>query len=473
MKSLLKFLTALVGIGLAVAADKPNVLFIAVDDMNNDLGCYGHPTVKSPHIDRLAAAGVRFDKAYCQFPLCSPSRTSIMTGLRPDETRAFDLKYHFRTHLPDIVTLSQLFKNHGWFTARVGKIYHYGVPGEIGTNGLDDAPSWNERINPKGRDKDEEHLIINHTPRRGLGSSLSLLRAGGGDEEQTDGMVATETIRLMEKHKDAPFFLAAGFYRPHCPYVAPEKYFDLYPLDRVPAPQGPFEHMKRVPGPALSFCQPWPWFGVTAEQSRESLQAYHATISFVDAQVGRLLDALERLGLTERTIVVFWSDHGYHVGEHGLWKKQSLFEGSARVPLIIAAPGRAGNGKASPRTVELLDLYPTLADLAGLDPPGHLAGASLKPLLDRPEAAWDRPAFTQVWRGRFAGHSVRTERFRYTEWDGGKLGAELYDYQNDPGELNNLAEDPQHSATLKTLKAMVRKNWENEYKPIPANRRNR
>lgn len=463
--SLLQVLAMLCLGPLVHAAEKRNVLFIAVDDMNNDLACYGHPAVKSPNIDRLAKSGVRFDKAYCQFPLCSPSRTSIMTGLRPDATRTYDLQYHFRKHLPDTVTLSQLFKNNGYFAARVGKIYHYGNPGEIGTNGLDDKVSWTERINPKGRDKAEESLLTNYTPNRGLGSSLSFLAAEGADEEQTDGIVATETIKLLEKHKEGPFFIAAGFYRPHCPYIAPKKYFDLYPLDQVSAPQGPFDEVKNIPKAALMSTTPWPWFGVTAQQSRESLRAYHATISFVDAQVGRLLDALDRLGLTENTIIVFWSDHGYHVGEHGLWKKQSLFEGSARVPLIISAPGPIAKGKTSPRTVELLDMYPTIADLAGIEAPAYLAGASLKPLLEKPDAEWNRSAYTQVWRGNFSGHSVRTERFRYTEWDHGKQGAELYDYQTDPGELNNLAKSAEHSKTVAELKALVEKNWVEEYSP--------
>jgi uncharacterized sulfatase len=459
-------LIALICLAPQVRAEaKPNVLFIAVDDMNNDLGCYGHPTVRSPNIDRLAKQGVRFDKAYCQYPICGASRTSVMTGLRPDKTRAFGNDYHFRKHLPDTVTLSQLFKNNGYHAARVGKIYHYGNPGEIGTDGLDDPASWNERFNPKGRDKADERLVINHTPKRGLGSSLSLLKAEGADEEQTDGIVATEAIRLMRENRDKPFFIAAGFYRPHCPYIAPKKYFDLYPLDQVPAPQGPFDEMKNVPAAARSFCKPWPWFGVTAQQSRESLQAYHAAISFVDAQVGRLLDAVERLGLADRTIIVFWSDHGYHVGEHGLWKKQSLFEGSARVPLIISAPGRRSQGAVSPRTVELLDLYPTLADLAGLQAPDYIEGTSLKPLLDAPEGSWERPAFTQVWRAGFPGHSVRTGRYRYTEWDGGKQGVELYDYESDPKELSNLARDPRHAATIGELKALVRDNWATQYRP--------
>jgi iduronate 2-sulfatase len=262
------------------AADAParklNVLFIAADDMNNDLGCYGHSLVKSPHIDRLAERGVRFDRAYCQFPLCSPSRTSIMTGRRPDVTQVYDLQKHFRTVLPEVVTLSQLYRNHDYYAARVGKIYHYGNPGQIGTDGLDDAASWNERINPSGRDKAEEHLIINHTPNRGLGSSLSLLKAEGHDEEQTDGIVATEVIQLMETHRHRPFFIAAGFYRPHCPYVAPKKYFDLYPIEKVTVPTGPWDYLANVPPPALSSTQPRPWFGVTEVQARESLQAYWA-----------------------------------------------------------------------------------------------------------------------------------------------------------------------------------------------------
>jgi uncharacterized sulfatase len=449
----------------AHAATQLNVLFIAVDDMNNDLGCYGNPLVKSPNIDRLAGRGVRFDRAYCQFPLCSPSRTSLMTGLRPDTTQVYDLRKHFREVLPDVVTLPQLFMRNGWFAARVGKIYHYGNPGDIGTPGLDDPASWNVAINPRGRDKDEEDQIINHTPNRGLGSSLSFLRAEGADEEQTDGKVATEVIKLMEANKDKPFFIAAGFYRPHCPYIAPKKYFDLYPIEHIHMPPGPFPEAKAAPPASLSSTTPWPWLGVNEQQAREAKQAYYATISFVDAQVGRLLDALDRLKLSDRTAIVFWSDHGYHKGEHGLWKKQSLWEGSARAPLIVAAPGLKGNGRASPRTVEFVDIYPTLADLAGLKPPANLAGKSLVPLLNDPQAAWDKPAFTQVWRGRFAGHSVRTERWRYTEWDDGKEGVQLYDMQNDPGELNNLANDPQHAEVLAGLKAMIKANWASEYKP--------
>ena len=437
-ETLCLFFAALLSAFSATAAPRPNVLFIAVDDMSNSLGCYGHPLVKSPNIDRLARSGVRFDRAYCQFPLCSPSRTSLMTGLRPDTTQVYDLQKHFRSVIPDVVTIPQMFMKNGYFAARVGKIYHYGNPGQIGTPGLDDAPSWNVALNPRGRDKDEEDKLTNHTPKRGLGSSLSFMKAEGTDEEQTDGKVATEVIKLLEANKEKPFFIAAGFYRPHCPYIAPKKYFDLYPMEKITMAQGAFPEAISAPKPSLASVTPWPWFGTTETQSREAKQAYYATISFVDAQVGRLLDALDRLKLAQNTIVVFWSDHGYHEGEHGLWMKQSLWEGSARVPLLIRAPGAKGNGGVSGRTVEFVDLYPTLADLAGLTPPKNLAGASLRPLLENPSAAWTKPAFTQVWRGGYPGHSVRTERFRYTEWDGGKQGAQLFDMTSDPQELHFL-----------------------------------
>jgi uncharacterized sulfatase len=457
----------------AADAKKLNVLFIAVDDMNNDLRTYGHPFVSSPHIDRLARLGVRFDRAYCQFPLCSPSRTSLMTGQRPDSTQVYDLQKHFRTVQPDVVTLPQMFMRAGYYAARVGKIYHYGNPGDIGTPGLDDAPSWHHTINPAGTDKTTlEPEIINYTPTRGLGSAMSFLAdKKGPDTDHTDGKVATEIIKLLEEKKDQPFFIAGGFYKPHTPYVAPAKYFDLYPLERIKVAVGPEAHISDVPKAALSSTAVWPWFGCTEQQARESKQGYYAAISFVDAQIGRVLAAVDRLKLWDNTVVVFWSDHGYHLGEHGLWMKQSLFENSARVPMIIVAPGAKGNGRPSARTVEFVDLYPTLADLCGLTPPAKLAGRSLKPLLENPAAAWDKPAFTQVWRGTFAGHSVRTERYRYTEWDDGKQGVQLYDYETDPNEYRNLASDPAHAKTVAELKALIAKNWADEYKPAAGDRK--
>ena len=425
------------------SAGPPNVLLIMADDLNNDMGAFGHLMVKTPNLDRLAARGVRFDRAYTQFPLCSPSRVSMLTGLRPDTTRIHDLATDFRTILPDAVTLPQLFKRSGYVSARVGKIYHYGNPGQIGTPGLDDAASWDVTVNPRGVDKDEETVLTNLTPARGLGSSLSFYASPAADEQHTDGKVAAETIALLEKYKDRPFFIGAGFYRPHCPFIAPKKYFDMYPLDRI----------------AAALWTTPPNWDVPEEDQRQAIRAYYASISFLDANVGRVLDALTRLGLAERTVVVFVSDHGYHLGELGQWMKQSLFERSARNPLIVAGPGVSRG--ASPRIVELLDVYPSLADLAGLSAPSGLHGRSLKPLLKDPKARWDHPAFTQVRRGSaatgfFMGYSVRTEKWRYTEWDEGRQGTQLYDEQKDPGELRNLAADRAHANVVADMQRLLR-----------------
>jgi len=438
-----------------------NVLFIAVDDMNNDLACYGVPIVKSPNIDRLAARGVKFDRAYCQYPLCSPSRTSLMTGLRPDTTRVYDLKTHFRKNIPDVVTIGQMFKAAGYFSGRVGKIYHYGNPGDIGTSGLDDPATWDQFVNPAGRDKTAlEKDVINYTPKRGLGSSVSFLSdKAGKDEEHTDGKVATEAIKMLRAHKDKPFFIAAGFYKPHCPYISPSKYFEKYSINDVLLPRVADDFRASVPPLALASTKPWPLVGVSPEHAREAKLAYYAAISFVDAQIGRILDEVDRLGLWDNTVVVFWSDHGYQLGEHGLWFKQSLFEEAARVPMIIVTPNNgAVAGKVSRRTVELVDLYPTLADLTGVTPPRGLEGFSLKPLLTDPDASWDHPAYTQVQRaGGKMGRSVRTERWRYTEWGPeGRAGAQLYDHDTDPHELTNLAADPAHAPNVAEMKKLLR-----------------
>jgi uncharacterized sulfatase len=376
--------------------------------------------------------------------------------LRPDTTRIYENVTPVRKVFPDIVTLPQLFKNNGWFSARVGKLYHYGVPGEIGTSGLDDAPSWNQVVNPRGRDKDDEADVINFTPQKGLGAALSWMEAKGTDEEQTDGKVAAETIRLLEEHKGKPFFIAAGFYRPHVPEIATRKYFDLYPLEKVMLPKEPADHLAKVPPIALT-CK-LANYGLEEEKLCTFKRAYFASVSFMDAQVGKVLDALDRLGLADNTIVVFWGDHGWSLGEHGQWQKRLLFEESARVPLIIALPKAKAKG-VCPRTVEFVDVYPTLADLCGLTPPATLEGKSLRPLLENPKARWTKPAITQVDRGRgsqgIMGYSVRTERWRYTEWDGGKAGVELYDHDNDPHEWQNLANEKKFTTTLAKLKKLL------------------
>lgn len=461
------------------AESKPNILFIAIDDLGAALGCYGDATASTPHLDKLAAGGVLFDRAYCQIPLCNPSRASLMTGLRPDTTTVYDLTRHFRETLPAVVTLPQLFLNNGWFTARVGKLYHYDVPKGIGTAGLDDPPSWQTTINPRGRDVEEEALITNPLPDRPVCAALSWLAAGGSDEEQTDGMVASEAIRLMEDHQDEPFFLGVGFYRPHTPFVAPERYFLLHPLQDIKLLTAPADDRNDIPLAAFAHNNPLPNYGLDEETLRLSLQAYRASVSFVDAQVGRVLEALDRLGLAEKTIVVLWSDHGYHLGEHlGVWQKRTLFEESTRTPLIVRVPGAAGNGQSCSRIVELVDLYPTLADYAGLTYPENLAGVSLRPLLSDPRCTWDRPAFSQILRpadSRFPapvmGRTLRTERWRYTEWDEGRNGVELYDHAADPNEFHNLAHEPDLPAqtTISELKPLFEKSARGRAPDTPVN----
>jgi uncharacterized sulfatase len=436
---------------------RPNVLLIMADDLNNDLGTYGHPLVKSPNIDRLAARGVRFDRAYTQFPLCSPSRVSLLTGLRPDTTRIFDLQTDFRNIIPDVVTLPQMFRRNGYFVARVGKIYHYGNPGQIGTSGLDDPASWETFVNPRGIDKDEEPQVVNLTPGRQLGSALAYYASPASDEQHTDGKVVAETIALIEKHKDRPFFIGAGFYRPHCPYIAPQKYFDLYPLDRIPAPHA----ARETTAPSAAWFTSPPNWGISEQAQRESIRAYYASISFLDANVGKLVDALTRLRLDDNTIVVFISDHGYHLGEQGQWMKQTLFERSARAPLIVAAPGIPSAGKAVSHIVEFLDLYPTLAELAKVRPPDGLHGRSLVPLLANPNASWEDRAITQVQRGpaasAYMGYTIRTDKWRYTEWAGGTRGVELYDESADPGELKNLAGDAKQASVVTDMRARLQR----------------
>ena len=457
----------------AAMVRKPNVLFVAVDDLNNHLGCYSNSIVQSPNIDRFAASGVRFDRAYCQFPLCSPSRVSLLTGMRPKTTRIFDLQKDFRkgTNIPNVVTMPQLLRSNGYFVARVGKMFHYGVPGQIGTPGLDDPLSWEVAIYPRGRDRDEENKVTNlnrgqENPERNpnrprptnqLGAALAWHESDGTDDEFTDSLVADNAIRLLEEHKDKPFFLGVGFYRPHVPWIVPKKYFDLYPTEKISLPYNPPDDRDDIPPAAL-------WvkkanYGRSDEELRRAIRAYYASITYMDKQVGRVLDALDRLRLTESTIVILWGDHGWHLGEHGCWQKMSLFEESARVPLIIRAPGMKGNGNSSPRIVESIDIYPTVAEFCGVSAPKNLAGKSLIPLLKNPQKSWNRPAYTQVTRGPtnnvFMGYSVRTDRWRYTEWDNGVRGAELYDHQNDPREFTNLAQDEKYAATLKKMRKLL------------------
>ena len=448
------------------ASDPLNVLFISVDDMNCDLGAYGDPLVKTPNLDRLCKMGVRFDAAYCQQPLCGPSRASLMTGLRPDTLDMHTLKHELREKNPDVITLGQLFRKHGYFSARSGKIYHYGNPSMIGTDGNDDPQTWDMRDNPIGIDRSQQERIIRYgagqEKNKNLGISMAWWDPESEDVEHTDGMVASRVIEWIQEKKDQPFFLAAGFFNPHCPYVAPKRYFDLYPMDQIQIQdlESAKQDLLDVPEMAIQRdTRNWPYYfkDISIDEARKCKQAYYATISFVDAQVGRLLDTLKNNDLIEKTIIVFWSDHGYFLGEKGLWYKRKAFERSAKMPLIIAAPGLTRGG-VSKKPVELLDLYPTLADLCGLDAPKSLEGDSLRPLLKNPDTpSWNKPAVTQIWHSKKAwGYSIRTERYRYTEWLEGRAGRELYDHQNDPSEVHNLAMTDEYREQVKNLSSMLK-----------------
>lgn len=434
----------------AHGAAKPNVLFVMADDLNCDLGCYGHGIVQSPNIDRLAARGLRFERAYCQFPLCGPSRASLMCGLYPDQTLVTDNAIRVRERVPNVVTMPQMFRSHDYTAVRVGKIYHYGVPTAIGTDGHDDPESWQRVVNPRGRDKDEEQQIFSLRPGQ-FGGTLSWLAADGEDREQTDGVGAAAAVTLLDEFaaSNTPFFLAVGFYRPHTPYVAPRKYFDLYPTDSLVVPSVPAGYLETLPaGCRTALARNKLHVDLPDETARRAIQAYYASITFMDAQLGVLLDALDRLGLAENTIVVFVSDHGYHMGEHGYYMKRTLFENAARVPLIVAVPGMKTAGQSTASLVEMVDLYPTLADACGLALSEGLPGTSLSALLSDAAAQPRDSALTQM----AGGYALRTPRYRYVEWGNGGAGQrELYDHQTDAAEMVNLAERPERAAVVAEL----------------------
>ena len=467
------------------AEPRRNVLFIISDDLNNFLGCYGDPRAKTPNIDKLAARGVRFDRAYCAFPLCGPSRNSMLTGLYPNSTGILANAQIFRQTIPSQVSMPQAFRNDGYFAARIGKLYHYNVPASIGTNGHDDPGSWEMELNPAGVDRLEEQPKIFSLLPGQFGGTLSWYASPKSDEHHTDGMNAENAEWVLErcaKKKDRPFFLAVGFFRPHTPYVSPAKpYFEMYPEKEMPVVQGVKEDQADLPPAALGSHKK-EQEKLTDDLRRQTVQAYLASISFMDAQVGRVVNALDRLGLAENTVIVFTSDHGYHMGEHGLWQKMSLFEESARVPLLIVAPGVSAKGGVAKSPVGHIDLFPTLAELCGVKPPPNLQGQSLVPMLKDPTAVGRGWAITQVMRGggparasvttnvgsdgaRFFGYTLRTPRWRYTEWNEGKQGRELYDHDADPKELKNLAGDPAQAKTIEELSKQLRAAAKSTFPP--------
>jgi len=444
---------------------KYNVLFIGADDLRPELGAYGVTSIKTPNIDKIAARGTRFDQAYAQYPVCNPSRTSLLTGRYPTQTGVMNNNDYFRRIHPEYVTLPQHFKENGYITLRSGKIFH---------GGIDDAVSWTEGGEPTDpaiteRGKTPPTQLTNpnepadspaNQPSSKNAASDRIIVLEGDGESHGDYKTATRAINYLEKYKNQPFFLAVGFVKPHSPPTAPKKFFDLYdagkmqlPIDFGTTPKAPagFPEISISPRNSDLFIGR----ESSPEQSREMKRAYYASTSYMDAQVGRVLEALERNGLAENTIIVFWGDHGYHLGEKGKWSKAySLYEIGLRVPLIIAMP--KGKAQYSERTVQLLDMYPTLAELCGLPKPNGIEGHSLAPLLKKPEANWDFPAYSVTdYRGKL-GKSVRTKRWHYVEWEEGKSGAMLFEHPNDPYELKNLANDAKYAKTVDEMKKLLK-----------------
>ena len=450
------------------AKPKYNVLFIVSDDLRPELGAYGVKGIKTPNIDRLAARSMRFDRAYAQYPVCNPSRTSLLTGHYPTETKVLNNNDYFRRISPATVTLPQYFKQNGYVTLRSGKIFHGGIddPDSWDVGGEAPDPNITERGNPNFKptaaaaNEDDETAQARGSNIKESGSDRIIVLDGNG-EKHGDYKVATRAIELIEQYKDKPFFLGVGFVKPHSPPTAPKKFFDMYDVDRIPLPVDYGPTPKAPAGlPPISIAPRNSDLFIgresTPETAREMKRAYWASVSFMDEQVGRVLEALEKSGLKDKTIVVLWGDHGYHLGEKGKWSKgYSLYEVGLRVPLLIAVPN-ARPGSTS-RVVESLDLYPTLAELCGLPKPSGLSGVSLAPLLKDPNETFDRPAYSVVVYGKSFGRSVRTARWHYVEWDEGRSGSMLFETEKDLPELKNLADDPKYANVVAEMKKLLAK----------------
>jgi arylsulfatase A-like enzyme len=447
------------------AETKPlNVLFFAVDDLRPEINASGNNVIKTPNLDRISARGTTFDRAYCQQAVCSPSRSSLMTGRRPDSTRVWDLETHFRTALPDAVTVAQYFKNHGYHSQGMGKIFH---------GGYDDAPSWSVPWQtPKAPPYvTEAALKLQSDPanidNKGRARGPAVEEADVPDDTYTDGKTARLAAKTLGELKQAgkPFFLAVGMAKPHLPFVAPKKYWDLYDPAKiyVPAfqklPAGAPEFVGHTNGELKSYADIPNQGEISDALARRLRHGYYAAISYMDAQVGLVLDALEKEGLADNTVIVLWGDHGWQLGEHGLWHKHTNFELSARAPLIISAPGQKAAGRKSLSLAEFIDIYPTLADVCGLPKPKDVEGVSLKPVLDDAAASVRPVAISQYPRqdaGKsIMGYSIRDDRWRLTLWrdrkDNSIHATELYDEANDPHETVNVAAKAEHGEVIARL----------------------
>ena len=488
MNPLLRILFAVLALSSgAVAADKkPNVLFIAVDDLKPTIGCYGDAAAKTPNLDRLAARGTVFERAYCMQAVCSPSRNAVLTGLRPEVLRIYDLATNFRKSVPEVVTLPQWFKQHGYSSQGLGKIFH------VGHGNTEDEASWSvphfqaksigyALAENKVELSREEALFANKTKEPWkLPRGAAYESADVPDDTYGDGKIAAEAVTRLDVFKKSgePFFLAVGFLKPHLPFCAPKKYWDLYKPAKLPMPtratppEGAPDFAPSAWGELRQY-RDMPEKGpVSSEVTRTLIHGYYAAMSYMDAQLGRVLDALDRLELAHNTIVVLWGDHGWHLGDHGLWCKHSNYEQATRAPLIVAAPGKKG-GQKTRALAEFVDIYPTICELAGLVKPTHLQGDSLVPWLVAPDRA-TKPAAHQVYprgskeTGPLLGHAVRTDRWRYVEWrkkDSSVAARELYDLRDDPGETVNVADKPEHEKTVREHGALVQQRLDT---PAPA-----
>jgi iduronate 2-sulfatase len=449
------------------ASPGPNVLLIMADDLRPELASYGSPAL-TPNFDRLARRSVQFDRAYCQQAVCNPSRSSMLTGRRPDTLRLWSNGTHFREANPDVTTLPLWFKEHGYVTRCVGKIFHNWHTAVKG-----DARSWSapEYLHYANHNDDKPQVAGALPPDCATAPRCECRDVP--DEAYFDGRVAAEAVRILDELKDRPFFLAVGFWKPHSPFNAPKRYWDLY--DRAKLPPLDPSRPEGVPEVALHDSReilgiPPNRITLTPAQAAEIRHGYFANVSYLDAQLGKVLDALDRGGLAARTVVVFAGDHGYHLGEHGLWAKTSNFELDARVPLLIAVPGGANAGRRTDSLAELLDIFPTLVELCGLPVPGGLEGTSLVPVLRDPSAKVKDAAFTQHPRPAYydrepsrtpqaMGLSVRTDSVRYTEWrdwsSGAVVARELYDAAHDPGEMRNAVDDPRLASARREAEALL------------------
>ncbi|VGO23570.1 sulfatase [Pontiella sulfatireligans] len=435
--------------------EKPNVLFIVADDLNVDIACYGHPIVKTPNIDKLRARGMVFDRAYSQYPLCNPSRNSFLTGLYPGTSGCLDNGMNIREAVPDVVTLPQVFRNNGYKTITTGKIFHQKDPASwthisnVRTGGLlptDKEPEyylhgWSD----EGKTKGEGRFLADETVKWFEWRSVT-----EGEDLLKDGRVMRASKNRADEilEDGAPFFLCAGFARPHDPYFAPKRFFDLYPLESLTLPVTPSD-ASAIPDHAFYSVFKKAFETMDEPKKREAMRAYYAGISYMDEQLGLLMDYMEEKGLLENTVIVFMGDHGYQVGEKNYWNKGLLFERSCRAPLIIAAPGMKTAGETCERIVEFVDIYPTLTGLCGLDDLEGLDGTSLVPILGNPNAERKEIAYSYC----NADRSVRDPRFRYIVWKSG--GHALYDHQKDPGEHYNLADNPECAPVVKRMKSLI------------------